>query len=1126
MAKSTAMKCVYPFRVVLLTILFLMPCIIACAQTSGDFEYKIRGSEVAITFYTGTSKTVIIPAEINGMPVTEVSLSHYTVDNNPYVHKIILPDSVVRLGDYAFRGFSYLESIEGLEHIQYVGDTAFCRCYNLTSASFSDDLAELGYQAFYDSGFRELIVPDDIILTGYGQFAARHLKSITLIRGSGEPTIVQKNDVLFSPDYNTLICYPSAKPELFYEIPEGTTSIRRGAFCLWPDACTVSDILFPSSVTEFVLNSIETMKPLNLYLPANSSILPDIEELNIVYPSISYEIYESKDSITTIDHYLDEIVDSKIDENMTDIQKAYAIVDWLAENVVYDSSQTHFGAYDLLKLRTGVCSAYAEVFKLLMDKLGIPCKVVAVPGHEFNAISIEGEWIYIDPTESQGDDPLYRYRFFGFDDSILDYYYGGKDYDMDTVKANTCRFNYYYTAGILDPVLDLLRTNILEAIENNTTFLRVDIQDVPFLVDPELCCMICASIISESSFLKNGQEISVTCMYYDAEFCINIGLENDDEAFNYSLRGEYAVITGYLGHDEDIVIPATIGGYAVGYIGNAFTNNSSIHSVELPDTIVGIDSNAFYSCISLESINFPPHLVYIGVSAFEKCYLLNCNVEFTDELEQIGKLCFGYCYSLTSVTIPESVQIVDDMTFLDCKQLKSIDLQEGVLYIAGGCFSGCRSLNNIALPASLEYIGNGCFTGTGITSLKIPPNVSYIGTKIVNSCEQLSEITVDHGNSYYAAIDGILYKLENDKPISLKAVPKARTYSEIVIPDTVLELEEEAFNGSMNVYNVKLSSALRTIGDSCFRDCQNIEKITFSQGSHELKWIGDSAFALCYSLSDLWLPDSVEYIGRCAFNGTSSVHHLNIPKSMTELDPYVQLSVKDYIHVYVHDEVVYLPAFDQYGYPCIVYVHGKNGTYAQTYAEENEYVFVANETELNDQLHLSATVVFAPCDQFTFSLETWTDTGVAAANEIIWASSNPSVVLPEKLENGITVFHTQQTGDVILTAEYHDMSENVIVHAMSMDEQRLPASLTSIDNEAFFDTFISYLDFRNTNNLSISADAFAFCKRLHTVILGDDTGFSTKAFNNLDNGITTVFCANSEQAVLLKTEGISYAIWH
>lgn len=85
------------------------------------------GHGCRIIDYTGTNcKEVVIPKQINGMPVTSI-------------------------GEGAFEGHTELTSVSVLGNVLKVGDSAFKGCTNLTKVKFSDSLQVIGESAFQDS---------------------------------------------------------------------------------------------------------------------------------------------------------------------------------------------------------------------------------------------------------------------------------------------------------------------------------------------------------------------------------------------------------------------------------------------------------------------------------------------------------------------------------------------------------------------------------------------------------------------------------------------------------------------------------------------------------------------------------------------------------------------------------------------------------------------------------------------------------------------------------------------------------------------------------------------------------------------------------------------------------------
>ena len=70
---------------------------------------------------------------------------------------------------------------------------------------------------------------------------------------------------------------------------------------------------------------------------------------------------------------------------------------------------------------------------------------------------------------------------------------------------------------------------------------------------------------------------------------------------------------------------------------------------------------------------------------------------------------FSCCFSLQSVTIPNSVTKIGDSAFWSCKSLQSVTIPNSVTSIGDEAFSNCESLQSITIPNSVTNIGNNAF---------------------------------------------------------------------------------------------------------------------------------------------------------------------------------------------------------------------------------------------------------------------------------------------------------------------------------------------------------------------------------------------------------------------------------
>ena len=289
--------------------------------------------------------------------------------------------------------------------------------------------------------------------------------------------------------------------------------------------------------------------------------------------------------------------------------------------------------------------------------------------------------------------------------------------------------------------------------------------------------------------------------FYNCSNLTSIDVDNENEY--------YSSINGVL-FDKNIT---TIVNYPVGK-----TDNSYI----IPNNVTSIVEGAFSGCSSLTSVNFPSSIQSIAERAFDGCNSLSsiyisdlaswCNIAFDgycsnplfladhfylngEEINDlvipsgVTKICmdaFSYFSGFTSVTIPNSVTIIEDFAFCMCPNLSSVTLSEGLISIGGSAFESCN-ISSISIPNSVISIGDDAFGwNTNLTTVTIGNSVTTIPNSAFTHCSSLISV---------------------------------------YIPESVTNIGSSAFYGCSGLTSVDIPNSVRSIGANAFSGCTGLTYI-------------------------------------------------------------------------------------------------------------------------------------------------------------------------------------------------------------------------------------------------------------------------------------------------------------
>lgn len=394
------------------------------------------------------------------------------------------------------------------------------------------------------------------------------------------------------------------------------------------------------------------------------------------------------------------------------------------------------------------------------------------------------------------------------------------------------------------------------------------------------------------------------------ELSIAEGVESIDERAFYNSDAKDESTVGYL----TLNLPSTIK-----YIGDkAFYKNCIVGDISIPNGVEAIGNNAFGKIQNINAVNLPDGLLYIGESAFE-----NCTVELPITIpDSVIRICPSAFCGLTAPTviIPQVIKVVESKCFYEAV-LDYIILPDGINEISDQAFA-YSVIGDLTVPSSVSHYGDGFqFAKCQINNMTFGSNIIRLaqcliymaeisnlsfsdGTKTIpdyavvcsdidrvdlsgievfgvadsfagcriEELEISESITIITYSNYqdYNYIDRIVFNAKRCKSAK-NFFTKIRGLTEFSFGNSVEYIPEGLFLNSPYDIPATIPQSVKRIYDDAFKGTT----ITEVNLPDNLEYIGKYAFADCTGLVTITIPEKVNTIGAAAFYGCSSLESVH-----------------------------------------------------------------------------------------------------------------------------------------------------------------------------------------------------------------------------------------------------------
>ena len=647
------------------------------ANAENGFEYTVTGDEATITGYTGSAKSLVIPSELGGKPVTEIGIFAFALCDS--LTEVTIPEGVTSIGNAAFSGCSSLTEVTIPKSVTSIGDAAFYNCDALKTVYYGGSQTDWGKISIgsdndpltkaeiicaiqESNGFAYTVTGDEATITGYTGSA----RSLAIPSELGGKPVTAIADKAFEGYKNIVNIY----------IPKTIKAIGEDAF---QNATSnlIRFICYEGTENEWANIAIQKGNE-----ELNPREFDDVAWFRLYECNLSGDmVYQASDDAATLVRYFG--ADSKVD-----------IPAELGGKPVTEIGEWAFAYYSSLTEVTipeGVTSIRAFAFRSCssLTKAIIPEGVTSIGESAFQSCG--------SLTEVTIPKSVTSIESFAFYDcgALATVYYGGTQEDWEALKKN-----------IGDNNTSLLNANIICAIQESNGFAYTVTGDeatitgytgsarsliipselggkpVTAIADkafygyktPNIYIPKTIKAIGEDAFARTVSSDTFRFICYEgtenewANIAIQKGnRELDPEYFDdnhltarlyecnlsgdmvYQASDDAATLVRYFGADSKVDIPAELGGKPVTSIGDY----------------------AFVYCSGLTKVTIPKSVSSIGVGAFGACSNLT-KVIIAEGVTSIKDRAFEGCSSLTEVTIPKSVTSIGKMAFYQCEALATV----------------------------------------------------------------------------------------------------------------------------------------------------------------------------------------------------------------------------------------------------------------------------------------------------------------------------------------------------------------------------------------------------------------------------------------------------------------------
>ncbi|MED9970560.1 MAG: leucine-rich repeat protein [Ruminococcus sp.] len=145
----------------------------------------------------------------------------------------------------------------------------------------------------------------------------------------------------------------------------------------------------------------------------------------------------------------------------------------------------------------------------------------------------------------------------------------------------------------------------------------------------------------------------------------------------------------------------------------AFMNCDSLETVYIPENVVSFGDRVFADCTGLKTVAMLSDITAMPDNIFSGCVSLE-NLTVSESIKEFGYGCFNGCSSLTNLDFAANGVMLQSYAF-NGTGAESVVLSDSLIAIPDYAFTNCLSLRSVTIPESVILIQPNAFDWENIT---------------------------------------------------------------------------------------------------------------------------------------------------------------------------------------------------------------------------------------------------------------------------------------------------------------------------------------------------------------------------------------------------------------------------